>query len=282
MVPFLAAALAIARGSRNSIAPVKRTTAGYLRKHAGKVVATSGASSFGYHRRMLADRLRQRWKLSKPAAMAAAALNVGRRGRPELAGGRVFDRLSAPWAAYARNLRLSNSATSSHTDVVLKPATRKGMSLWMSAGTRNHGALLYTHRSSRHWIERALAGRNGARFLSDQRSFAPRATSATLQHEFAQTRLPTRANLHDERESGFSEIAMPEEIGYARRSKTAPAVARNEHAREVVEIRRPVTTGFEEAIDDYFWRRLRVPPSGMTGYDSRVSPIWAGLQIPGS
>jgi hypothetical protein len=27
---------------------------------------------------------------------------------------------------------------------------------------------------------------------------------------------------------------------------------------------------------------LRVPPSGMTGYDSRVSPIWAGLQIPGS
>jgi hypothetical protein len=35
------------------------------------------------------------------------------------------------------------------------------------------------------------------------------------------------------------------------------------------------------AIDDYLARQARLPPSGMTGFDPRLSPAWAGLQIPG-
>lgn len=37
----------------------------------------------------------------------------------------------------------------------------------------------------------------------------------------------------------------------------------------------------DRAIDDYLARQSRLPPSGMTGFDPRLSPAWAGLQIPG-
>lgn len=36
-----------------------------------------------------------------------------------------------------------------------------------------------------------------------------------------------------------------------------------------------------EALRAYFFRQSRMPPSSMTGFDPRVSPAWAGLQMPG-
>ncbi len=282
MVPFLSAALAIARGNRNSIAPVKRAARGYHRKHTEKVIAKSSTSSFDNHERMPASLLQEQWAFLKPAAMGGAALKVRSCARPKLAGGRVLDWISAPWAAYSRNLGLSRGAKSLHTDSVLKSALLKEMSASIFAGSRDHAVSAHAHNSWRRGVGRALAGRSGARFLSDQRSFSPRKSNATLQHEPARNRFQMRENSYELSGNGSGEIPIPQDIGHARRSKGTSAVAINERARDVVEARRALTTCFDETIDDYFWRCLRVPPSGMTGYDSRVSPIWAGLQIPGS
>lgn len=34
------------------------------------------------------------------------------------------------------------------------------------------------------------------------------------------------------------------------------------------------------AIETYFANQARLPPAEMTGFDPRLSPAWAGLQIP--
>jgi hypothetical protein len=33
-------------------------------------------------------------------------------------------------------------------------------------------------------------------------------------------------------------------------------------------------------LDDYFLRQTRLPPSGATGFDPRLTPVWAGLKLP--
>jgi len=36
-----------------------------------------------------------------------------------------------------------------------------------------------------------------------------------------------------------------------------------------------------KAVEAFFAEQVRLPPSGMSGFDPRLSPAWAGLQIPG-
>jgi len=36
-----------------------------------------------------------------------------------------------------------------------------------------------------------------------------------------------------------------------------------------------------QALEGYFERQARLPPSSGAGFDPRLSPAWAGLQIPG-
>lgn len=36
-----------------------------------------------------------------------------------------------------------------------------------------------------------------------------------------------------------------------------------------------------QALDDYFFRQSRLPPNGGAGFNPLLSPIWAGLKIPG-
>lgn len=37
---------------------------------------------------------------------------------------------------------------------------------------------------------------------------------------------------------------------------------------------------FSDALDDYFFRQSRLAPTGGTGFDPRLSPLWAGLKLP--
>jgi len=37
----------------------------------------------------------------------------------------------------------------------------------------------------------------------------------------------------------------------------------------------------KQAIEDHFALAARLPPAGMTGFDPRLSPAWAGMQLPG-
>lgn len=36
-----------------------------------------------------------------------------------------------------------------------------------------------------------------------------------------------------------------------------------------------------QALRSYFFRQSRLPPSGGTGFDPRLTPLWAGIKIPG-
>lgn len=36
-----------------------------------------------------------------------------------------------------------------------------------------------------------------------------------------------------------------------------------------------------QALDDYFFRQSRLPPNGGAGFNPLLSPVWAGLKIPG-
>jgi hypothetical protein len=36
----------------------------------------------------------------------------------------------------------------------------------------------------------------------------------------------------------------------------------------------------QQAMENYFFRQSRLPPSGATAFDSGVTPAWAGLKIP--
>jgi len=38
---------------------------------------------------------------------------------------------------------------------------------------------------------------------------------------------------------------------------------------------------FADALDDYFFRQSRLAPTGGTAFDPRLSPLWAGLKLPG-
>ena len=37
---------------------------------------------------------------------------------------------------------------------------------------------------------------------------------------------------------------------------------------------------FEHALDNYFNRQARLPPSGVTAFDPRLTPAWAGVKLP--
>jgi hypothetical protein len=37
----------------------------------------------------------------------------------------------------------------------------------------------------------------------------------------------------------------------------------------------------ERTLKDYFFRQSRLPPAGITAFDPRLTPVWAGLKIPG-
>jgi hypothetical protein len=37
---------------------------------------------------------------------------------------------------------------------------------------------------------------------------------------------------------------------------------------------------FEHALDNYFSRQARLPPSGVTSFDPRLTPAWAGVKLP--
>jgi hypothetical protein len=37
----------------------------------------------------------------------------------------------------------------------------------------------------------------------------------------------------------------------------------------------------ERALEDYFFRQSRLPPAGGAGFNPLLSPVWAGLKIPG-
>lgn len=44
----------------------------------------------------------------------------------------------------------------------------------------------------------------------------------------------------------------------------------------------PVRTAqFKQALDDFFFRQSRLPPTGCAAFDTRLSPIWAGVKLPG-
>ena len=37
----------------------------------------------------------------------------------------------------------------------------------------------------------------------------------------------------------------------------------------------------ERALEDYFFRQSRLPPVGAAAFNPLLSPVWAGLKIPG-
>ena len=37
----------------------------------------------------------------------------------------------------------------------------------------------------------------------------------------------------------------------------------------------------ERVVEDYFFRQSRLPPAGAAGFNPLLSPVWAGLKIPG-
>ncbi len=43
----------------------------------------------------------------------------------------------------------------------------------------------------------------------------------------------------------------------------------------------PSPFALELALNDYFFRQSRLPPSGTTAFDPRLTPAWAGLKLPG-
>lgn len=43
----------------------------------------------------------------------------------------------------------------------------------------------------------------------------------------------------------------------------------------------PTSFDMERALDDYFFRKSRLPPAGGVGFNPLLSPVWAGLKIPG-
>jgi len=52
-----------------------------------------------------------------------------------------------------------------------------------------------------------------------------------------------------------------------------PAAARDSAAARQRDVAR--------ALESYFERQARLPPSSGAGFDPMLSPAWAGLQIPG-
>lgn len=42
-----------------------------------------------------------------------------------------------------------------------------------------------------------------------------------------------------------------------------------------------VSADIERALEDYFFRQSRLPPVGAAGFNPLLSPVWAGLKIPG-
>jgi hypothetical protein len=38
---------------------------------------------------------------------------------------------------------------------------------------------------------------------------------------------------------------------------------------------------FGDALEEYFFRQSRLAPSGGAAFDPRLSPLWAGLKLPG-
>jgi hypothetical protein len=63
-------------------------------------------------------------------------------------------------------------------------------------------------------------------------------------------------------------------------AKAGPLLG-GEPARRSRAAARDEQTSIGQAIETYFEDQARLPPAGMTGFDPRLSPAWAGLQIPG-
>ena len=42
-----------------------------------------------------------------------------------------------------------------------------------------------------------------------------------------------------------------------------------------------LNTDFGDALEEYFFRQSRMAPSGGAAFDPRLSPLWAGLKLPG-
>jgi hypothetical protein len=76
---------------------------------------------------------------------------------------------------------------------------------------------------------------------------------------------------------GLSSVPPPGDSRVSRPHLIGPSNTKG----EVPPDERPVGFDFETALNDCMARHARLPPSGMTGFDPRVSPAWAGVQIPG-
>lgn len=139
---------------------------------------------------------------------------------------------------------------------------------------------------TRHRLQMGLAGPERLTLASSRlpvarRSFAPRSVNA-------------KSGDANRKNSGASETGFPVAAPHSRLEQAPAQIAaggqRDIEAADRISARRPYSRDvrrdgkvpdFDNSLDNYFVRLMRLPPSGMTGHDPRLSPTWAGLQIPG-
>ena len=111
------------------------------------------------------------------------------------------------------------------------------------------------HRRQAHPVE-ARTRRALSRHMPE-----PQAVAGPWRHEQEERPLPYRQY----------EAANPHPLDNAAALTTAPTLREHEAPR----------ADFEQALEGYFFRQSRLPPTGTTAFDPRLTPVWAGLKLPG-
>lgn len=69
---------------------------------------------------------------------------------------------------------------------------------------------------------------------------------------------------------------------WARKNQAGKALdARPVQTAHAMETPRTDGAAMKQAIEEHFALAARLPPAGITGFDPRLSPAWAGMQLPG-
>lgn len=285
LIPLLPESVAIARENRTRFAPVGRAGCGREKVRARRTLSAeilpgiSGREVQALGIRVATHCLRRptdvpavsRLRSSHPFVEIASKVLVARQGywlQPKSARGE------------AGSVRLK---ARSSTLVVPQTTARTGRKAHVPIVGRVQvtGADPMDGRSTHDDTVIGILRGGHTRRLSAQQSFAPRRVNASVDRLMGVVNHDVEPMFHRRSVQLRQDELTPQDGagGHGKADSLDRVSVRRVLASRL--IRDSKMPSFSDALDQYFSRQMRVPPSGMTGYDPRLSPSWAGLQIPG-
>lgn len=133
-----------------------------------------------------------------------------------------------------------------------------------------------TDRAALHLPARGAAGVGAL-------SFAPPASGRAVDGVSLHAGMPGGAGAPGLRQRGSVSGSVHGAFAAAEAASAAPGAleAQDFTAAREAAAAQPVPFDIGRALDNYFFRQSRLPPIGAAGFNPLLSPVWAGLKIPG-